>query len=170
MHPFFNQLKQPRAKNDSPDAEGSKAAIKEKKKSRGKKNKQKEAVDVVVNAAGFHPPQQETSLDFSGLQIISKAEWKKLRNTYLNLQRKNMSQVDYFVRKYINFYFYCICKCDQCFESKGKLGYNQQLGTDQRPNLFVTTGLLCVVKWSYGTEYFVRYCRVFVITEFHYIY
>jgi hypothetical protein len=43
----------------------------------------------------FHPqqPPVEAVLEFSGLQILSKAEWKKLRNTYLNLQRKNMGQV-----------------------------------------------------------------------------
>ena len=76
-------------KTESTEPEG---PAKEKKKSRGKKNKQKENVVVHEAAAmGFQP--QETSLDFGGLQIISKAEWKKLRNTYLNLQRKNMGQV-----------------------------------------------------------------------------
>ena len=41
----------------------------------------------------FQPDPSVDPLDFTGLQILSKAEWKKLRNTYLNLQRKNMAQV-----------------------------------------------------------------------------
>jgi hypothetical protein len=81
-----------------------KGLVKEKKKSCGKKNKQKEAAGAhEVAAMGF--PPQETSLDFGGLQIISKAEWKKLRNTYLNLQRKNMSQVIWDLK--IHSVFFC---------------------------------------------------------------
>jgi len=50
-----------------------------------------------------------------------------------------------------------------------KLGYNEQLGTGWNCSLqpgFVITGLIYVVKWPIGTEQFVRYNRVFVITEF----
>jgi len=34
------------------------------------------------------------------------------------------------------------------------------------PNLFVITGLIYTLKCSFGTEYFVCYNRVIVITEF----
>ena len=64
--------------------------------------KNKAPKEVMGNGGGGGsggPPQphpahfQPHPLDFTGLQILSKAEWKKLRNTYLNLQRKNMAQV-----------------------------------------------------------------------------
>jgi hypothetical protein len=69
---------------------------KEKKKSRIKKNKTaKEGMNgPPPHPIPFHP--SDDPLDFSGLQILSKAEWKKLRNTYLNLQRSNMAQVNLF--------------------------------------------------------------------------
>jgi hypothetical protein len=51
-----------------------------------------------------------------------------------------------------------------------KLGYNKQLVTDQICSLwpgFVINGLFYIVKWSFGTDFLVRYSRVFVITEYH---
>lgn len=39
-----------------------------------------------------------------GLQILSKCEWKSLRNKYLNLQRKNMIELKRNLRKNGNSY------------------------------------------------------------------
>ena len=83
-------------RSDQDGASTTTAATKEKKKSRGKKNKTVKNGSNGLNGPhpiAFQHPLPDLPIDFTGLQILSKAEWKKLRNTYLNLQRKNVGQV-----------------------------------------------------------------------------
>merc|ERR1711874_956914 len=61
--------------------------IKKKKKSRTRKDSGMDS--ATVNSEGTT----------SGLKILSKVEWKKLRNQYLNLQRKNMKLAKSKLRK-----------------------------------------------------------------------
>ena len=78
-----NDSSPPQKKIKSEDAD-------EKNKKRKKPRKRKKSSSGQVTGNGSAPPPPPG--DFSSLRVMSKSTWKRLRNQYLNEQRKNMSE------------------------------------------------------------------------------
>ena len=77
--------------SDSPPTKKIKSEEGEEKAKKKKVRKRKKSVSGHVNGNGTGPPAQPV-WDASSLRVMSKASWKRLRNQYLNEQRKNMTE------------------------------------------------------------------------------
>ena len=78
--------------NDSPPKKKGKSDETEEKTKKKKVRKRKKSACGHVNGNGNAPAPAPPAGDRSNLRVMSKASWKRLRNQYLNEQRKNMSE------------------------------------------------------------------------------